>query len=92
MTFTLANRLSVHVLKDLAAAAPRTLGAVDNWMEHVAFWLHDLHKHQATPDQVSFMVGFLGLALAREAGWQRVEACRMIKEHLVYQQIKEQIH
>ena len=92
MTSTLANRLSVHILKDLAANAPKTLLAVDSWMEHVAFWLHDLNKHQATKDQVPFMVGFLGLALAREAGWQRLEACRIIKEHLVYQQIKEQIH
>ena len=87
----LSTRLDLHILKDLAANAPKTLGALDSWLEHCAFWLHELHKHQVEPGQVSFLVQLLGLALAREAGRERAETCQTINEHILFAQIKEVI-
>lgn len=78
----LANRLSVHICHDLATHAPKTLHALDNWLDQCGFWLADLSRHLRTQDQLQFMVGLLGLALSREMSLTVPDACQVIRDHM----------
>ena len=63
---TLANRLAVHVLRDLNKSAPRTIHALENWIDQCGFWLADLITHQVDNAQVATQIALLDLALKRE--------------------------
>lgn len=89
-TPTLATRLAVHACHDLASECPKTIYAMANWLEHTGFWLAELSEHPRTPDQVAFMTGLLGLALAPNMGVCLAEACRVLRDEMVLQQVKRQ--
>jgi hypothetical protein len=91
MHHTLANRLSTHVLLDLATACPKSLLACESWIEHCTFWLADLAKHPATPDQVMYMIGFLGNSMALNLQWPLADACRELKDQLQLRQLNKEL-
>lgn len=82
MNTSLANRLPTYVLHDLVKACPQTLEPLTDWMDQCGFWLAELQQHPRTPDQVPFMVGLLGLAVSRQAGWPTHTACAELKNYL----------
>ena len=87
---TLANRLATHICHDLAKRAPKTLHALDSWLDHCGFWLAELARCPRTPDQVQFMVGLMGLSLSREMNLSLPDACQVLRDHLkLHQLIKE---
>jgi hypothetical protein len=88
---TLANRLSVHVLHDLASTCPKSVLSVERWLEHVAFWLADLASHPNTPDQVHFMIGHMGVAMSTHLGWPLQDACRELKDQLQLHQLNKEL-
>lgn len=79
---TLANRLAVHICHDLAKHAPKTLHALDNWLDHCGCWLAELARCPRRPDQVPFMVGLLGLSLSREMDLTLPDACQVLRDHM----------
>lgn len=87
----LATRLAVHACHDLASDCPKTIHALTNWLEHAGFWLAELSEHPRSPDQVSFMIGLLGLALAPTMGCSLPEACQTLKDELALQLVKRQL-
>jgi hypothetical protein len=91
MSRPLANRLSVHVLHDLTANCPRTILALESWMDHCAFWLADLASHPATPDQINFMIGLLALGLAKNMGWTLPEASNLLRDEMVMYQLNKEL-
>lgn len=78
----LANRLAVHICHDLAKHAPKTLHALENWLDHCGFWLAELARCPRRPDQVPFMVGLLGLSLSREMDLTLPDACQVLRDHM----------
>lgn len=79
---TLANRLATHLCHDLSLHAPKTLHALDSWLDHCGFWLAELARCPRTPDQVAFMTGLLGLALSREMHLTLPDACQVLRDHM----------
>ena len=87
----LANRLSVHILHDLAKNCPKTIHAMASWMDAAAFWLADLASHPRTPDQAAFMIGLLGMSLATNLGITLPEACQMLKDETRFHQLQKEL-
>ena len=79
---TLANRLAVHVLRDLNKSAPRTIHALENWIDQCGFWLAELLPHQVDSAQVAFQIALLDMALKREQGFQMANAIPLLKESM----------
>lgn len=78
----LANRLAVHVLRDLNKNCPRTIHALENWIDQCGFWLAELLPHQVDSAQVSMQIALLDLALKREQGFQMANAIPLLKESM----------
>lgn len=79
---TLANRLAVHVLRDLNKNCPRTIHALENWIDQCGFWLAELLPHQVDSAQVAMQIALLDLALKREQGFQMANAIPLLKESM----------
>lgn len=79
---TLANRLAVHVLRDLNKNCPRTIHALENWIDQCGFWLAELLPHQVDSAQVAMQIALLDLALKREQGFQMENAIPLLKESM----------
>lgn len=88
---TLATRLAVYACKDLVKYCPKTVQAMASWLEHAGFWLAELSTYPRTPDQVAFMIGLLGLALAPNMGVSLPEACRVLKDEMALQLATRQL-
>ena len=78
----LANRLAVHVLRDLNKNCPRTIHALENWIDQCGFWLAELLPHQVDSAQVATQIALLDLALKREQGFQMANAIPLLKESM----------
>ncbi len=87
----LANRLSVHILTDLNTHCPRTILAIDSWLDHVGFWLADLSCHPRTKDQLPFMMSLLAINLAKTLGCSIQEARQLLKDEMVIQQAERMV-
>lgn len=91
MTPSLATRLAVYACKDLAKSAPKTYNALTNWLQHSGFWLAELSTCPKRHDQVSCMIGFLGLSLSREnQDIPLQQACKSLYEHMTLHQMTRQ--
>lgn len=84
----LANRLSVHVLNDLNANCPKTILAINNWIDQVTFWLADLSTHPRTSDQTAFMLYLLSMNLAATMGCSLQDARQLLKDELIIHQFE----
>ena len=82
MNPSLANRLAVHVLRDLNKNCPRTIHALENWIDQCGFWLAELLPHQVDSAQVATQIALLDLALKREQGFQMANAIPLLKESM----------
>jgi hypothetical protein len=82
---------SVHEL--VKGDLPAYLGAAKriNWLDHCGFWLEELNQHPRTPDQVPFMIGLLGLAVSREAGWPVHTATTELRNYMRLYQIRKEV-
>lgn len=78
----LANRLAVHVLRDLNKSCPKTIHALENWIDQCGFWLAELLPHQVDSAQVAMQIALLDLALKREQGFQLANAIHLLKESM----------
>ena len=87
----LANRLPVYILKELSKSCPHTLHEVTSWMDQCGFWLEELNQHALTPDQVACMIGLLGLAVSREAGWPVHTATAELRNYMRLYQIRKEV-
>ena len=87
----LANRLPVYILKELSKVCPHTLHGVTSWMDQCGYWLEELNQHPRTPDQVPFMIGLLGLAVSREAGWPVHTATAELRNYMRLYQIRKEV-
>jgi len=80
---TLANRLAVHVLRDLNKNCPKTIHALENWIDQCGFWLAELLPHQVDSAQVAFQIALLDLALKREqADFHMANCIPLLKESM----------
>ena len=52
------NRLSVYILNDLSLNCPKTILAMESWIDHVGFWLAELATHLRTKEQVVNEAGY----------------------------------
>lgn len=87
----LANRLPVYILKELSKVCPHTLHGVTSWMDQCGYWLEELNQHPRTPDQVPCMIGLLGLAVSREAGWPVHTATAELRNYMRLYQIRKEV-
>ena len=83
----LANRLAVHACLDLEKSCPLTIKATVHWLHQVGFWLAELSRHPASPDQLWAMVGRLAQPYAWAMGMSLPQACQVLKEHLILHQM-----
>lgn len=82
-TPTLATRLAVHVLRDLNKSCPKTIHALENWVDQCGFWLADLVTHQVDSAQVAMQIALLDLALKREQeDFQPTTIIALLKESM----------
>lgn len=86
MTPTLANRLAVYACHDLVKVCPKTIQAMAEWLDHAGFWLAELSTCPKTHDQVPFMIGLLGMALAPNMGVAFGEANRVLRDEMALKQ------
>ena len=82
------NRLSVYILNDLSLNCPKTILAMESWIDHVGFWLAELATHLRTKEQLPYMIGLLALRMAAVMGCSVGEARQCLKDEMVLQQIK----
>ena len=87
----LANRLPTYILHELVKSCPHTLHGVTSWMDQCGFWLEELNQHPRTPDQVPLMIGLLGLAVSREAGWPVHTATTELRNYMRLYQIRKEV-
>lgn len=90
MTPKLSTRLAVYACHDLVKECPKTLHAMANWIDHAGFWLAELSTCPRTPEQVGFMIGLLGMALAPNMGVSFDEAKRVLQEEMAIQLAQRQ--
>ncbi len=82
----LANRLAVHALTDLNNHCPRTILAIENWLDHIADWLAELAACTTNKNQVPHLISVLAINLAGTLGCSMQEARTIIKDEMVIKQ------
>lgn len=88
---SLSNRLAVYALNDLNINCPKSILALENWLDHTAFWLACLSTCTKTKDQLPFMINLLAINLGSTLGCSIQEARVMLKDEMVIQQLERVI-
>lgn len=87
MDLSLQTRLDTHACLDLEKSCPLTTGATVHWLHQAGFWLAELSRQPATPDQLWAMVVRLAHPYAWAMGMSIPQACQVLKEHMTIHQI-----
>ncbi len=87
----LANRLACHILNDLNVNCPRTILAMENWLDHTGSWLAELSVCAKTNEQLLFMISLLAINLAQTMGCSLHAARLLLKDEMVVKQAERMV-